>query len=67
MILAIAYDQRFALGIATLHALMVQPYPTEASPAQLADATHVTRAAMTRRLDRLVRERGDRGAERGTG
>ncbi|WP_433222814.1 MarR family winged helix-turn-helix transcriptional regulator [Dactylosporangium sp. CS-047395] len=38
----------------TLHALMVQPYPIEASPAQLADATHVTRAAMTRRLDRLV-------------
>ena len=38
----------------TLHALMVQPYPTEASPAQLADATHVTRAAMTSRLDRLV-------------
>jgi DNA-binding MarR family transcriptional regulator len=38
----------------TLHALMVQPYPTEATPAQLADATHVTRAAMTSRLDRLV-------------
>ncbi|MEV4512223.1 MarR family transcriptional regulator [Dactylosporangium sp. NPDC049525] len=38
----------------TLHALMVQPYPTEASPAQLAEATHVTRAAMTKRLDRLV-------------
>jgi DNA-binding MarR family transcriptional regulator len=38
----------------TLHALMVQPYPTEASPAQLAEATHVTRAAMTSRLDRLV-------------
>ena len=27
----------------TLHALMVQPHPTEATPAQLADATHVTR------------------------
>jgi len=38
----------------TLHALMVQPYPTMATPAQLADATHVTRAAMTSRLDRLV-------------
>jgi DNA-binding MarR family transcriptional regulator len=38
----------------TLHALMVQPYPTEATPAQLADTTGVTRAAMTSRLDRLV-------------
>jgi DNA-binding MarR family transcriptional regulator len=38
----------------TLHALMVQPYPTEATPAQLADAAHVTRAAMTSRLDRLA-------------
>jgi DNA-binding MarR family transcriptional regulator len=39
----------------TLHALMVQPYPSgEATPAQLADATRVTRAAMTSRLDRLV-------------
>src|SRR5690349_2735661 len=38
----------------TLHALMVQPYPTVATPAQLAEATHVTRAAMTSRLDRLV-------------
>jgi DNA-binding MarR family transcriptional regulator len=38
----------------TLHALMVQPHPVEATPAQLADATHVTRAAMTSRLDRLV-------------
>jgi len=38
----------------TLHALMVQPYPVEATPAQLADAVHVTRAAMTSRLDRLV-------------
>jgi DNA-binding MarR family transcriptional regulator len=37
----------------TLHALMVQPYPTEATPAQLADASRVTRAAMTGRLDRL--------------
>jgi DNA-binding MarR family transcriptional regulator len=33
---------------------MVQPYPTQATPGQLADATHVTRAAMTSRLDRLV-------------
>jgi DNA-binding MarR family transcriptional regulator len=38
----------------TLHALMVQPHPMEATPAQLADATHVTRAAMTSRLDRLA-------------
>lgn len=37
----------------TLHALMVQPYPTEATPAQLADASRVSRAAMTSRLDRL--------------
>ena len=38
----------------TLHALMVQPYPTEATPAQLADASRVSRAAMTSRLDRLT-------------
>ena len=38
----------------TLHALMVQPYPGEATPAQLAEATRVTRAAMTSRLDRLA-------------
>ena len=38
----------------TLHVLMVQPYPTEATPAQLAEAAKVTRAAMTSRLDRLV-------------
>jgi DNA-binding MarR family transcriptional regulator len=38
----------------TLHELMVQPYPTEATPAQLAEASNVTRAAMTSRLDRLV-------------
>ena len=38
----------------TLHALMVQPYPTEATPAQLAEVAGVTRAAMTSRLDRLV-------------
>lgn len=37
----------------TLHALMVQPYPVEATPAQLAEICHVTRAAMTSRLDRL--------------
>lgn len=37
----------------TLHELMVQPYPTEATPAQLAEAAKVTRAAMTSRLDRL--------------
>lgn len=38
----------------TLHVLMVQPYPTEATPAQLAEANRITRAAMTSRLDRLV-------------
>ncbi|GIE76061.1 MarR family transcriptional regulator [Actinoplanes philippinensis] len=37
----------------TLHVLMVQPWPTEATPAQLAEAANVTRAAMTSRLDRL--------------
>jgi DNA-binding MarR family transcriptional regulator len=39
----------------TLHALMIQPYPIEATPAQLAEATNVTRAAMTSRLDRLAK------------
>jgi DNA-binding MarR family transcriptional regulator len=38
----------------TLHVLMVQPYPTEATPAQLAETSNVTRAGMTSRLDRLV-------------
>ena len=38
----------------TLHALMVQPYPIEATPAQLAETCHVTRAAMTSRIDRLA-------------
>jgi DNA-binding MarR family transcriptional regulator len=38
----------------TLHVLVLQPYPTEATPAQLAEASHVTRAAMTSRLDRLA-------------
>jgi DNA-binding MarR family transcriptional regulator len=38
----------------TLHALMVQPYPTEATPAQLAEVVNITRAAMTSRLDRLA-------------
>ncbi|MEV6348824.1 MarR family transcriptional regulator [Actinoplanes sp. NPDC051851] len=38
----------------TLHALMVQPWPTEATPAQLAEVVKVTRAAMTSRLDRLA-------------
>lgn len=37
----------------TLHVLMIQPWPTEATPAQLAEAAKVTRAAMTSRLDRL--------------
>jgi len=40
----------------TLHALMVQPYPTEATPAQLAEVARVTRQAMTSRLDRLVEQ-----------
>ncbi|MFI5936508.1 MarR family winged helix-turn-helix transcriptional regulator [Actinoplanes sp. NPDC051494] len=39
----------------TLHVLMIQPYPVEATPAQLAEAANVTRAAMTARLDRLTR------------
>ena len=52
---AFAGNEDFTLeDYKTLHALMVQPYPTEATPAQLADAAHVTRAAMTSRLDRLV-------------
>lgn len=38
----------------TLHALLTHQYPEEATPAQLADACHVTRAAMTSRIDRLV-------------
>ncbi|MFC6705927.1 MarR family winged helix-turn-helix transcriptional regulator [Flexivirga alba] len=39
----------------TLHALMVQPHPTEATPTQLAEAVGVTKASMTGRLDRLER------------
>lgn len=39
----------------TLHHLMVQPYPTEATPTQLAEAVGVTKASMTGRLDRLER------------
>lgn len=39
----------------TLHGLMVQPYPTEATPTQLAEAVGVTKASMTGRLDRLER------------
>lgn len=38
----------------TLHALLVQPFPVEATPAHLAEVCQVTRAAMTSRLDRLV-------------
>ena len=38
----------------TLHTLLVQPYPVQATPAQLAEALHVTRAAVTSRLDRLA-------------
>jgi DNA-binding MarR family transcriptional regulator len=33
---------------------MVQPWPVEATPAQLADTLKITRAAVTSRLDRLV-------------
>lgn len=40
----------------TLHQLLIEPYPNEATPAQLAEACHVTRAAMTSRLDRLVEQ-----------
>ena len=53
---AAAFDE-VGLGPAeydTLHTLLVQPEPNEATPAQLAEACHVTRAAMTSRLDRLV-------------
>ena|SRR5579875_807019 len=39
----------------TLHHLMVQPHPTEATPTQLAEAVGVTKASMTGRLDRLER------------
>jgi DNA-binding MarR family transcriptional regulator len=47
-------DSEFTLeDYKTMHVLMVQPYPTEATPAQLAEAAGVTRAAMTSRLDRL--------------
>jgi DNA-binding MarR family transcriptional regulator len=38
----------------TLHALMVQPFPTEATPAQLAEMLNLTRAGVTSRLDRLA-------------
>lgn len=38
----------------TLHTLLIQPEPSETTPAQLAEASHVTRAAMTSRLDRLL-------------
>lgn len=52
---AFAGNEDFTLqDYKTLHALMVQPWPTEATPAQLAEAAGVTRAAMTSRLDRLA-------------
>lgn len=52
--LAIFADGDFTVqDYKTLHVLMVQPWPTEATPAQLAEAAGVTRAAMTSRLDRL--------------
>jgi DNA-binding MarR family transcriptional regulator len=38
----------------TLHLLMVQPHPTEATPAMLAESADLTRAAITSRLDRLA-------------
>lgn len=38
----------------TLHALMVQPFPTEVTPAQLAEVLGITRAAVTSRVDRLA-------------
>lgn len=48
--------QEFTLeDFGTLHALMVQPYPTEATATQLAEAVGVTKASMTGRLDRLER------------
>jgi DNA-binding MarR family transcriptional regulator len=53
---AVAFEE-LGLGPAeysTLHTLLVQPEPNENTPAQLAEACHVTRAAMTSRLDRLV-------------
>ena len=53
---AAAFDE-LGLGPAeydTLHTLLIQPEPNETTPAQLAEACHVTRAAMTSRLDRLV-------------
>jgi DNA-binding MarR family transcriptional regulator len=40
----------------TLHTLLIQPEPQETTPAQLAEACHVTRAAMTSRLDRLAEQ-----------
>ena len=52
--LAQAGDAFTLEDVKTLHALMVQPYPVEATPAMLADFCHVTRAAMTSRLDRLA-------------
>ena len=52
---AFAHSEDFTMeDFKTLHVLMVQPHPTEATPAQLAEAAQVTRAAMTSRLDRLV-------------
>ena len=52
---AFADSEEFTLqDYRTLHVLMVRPWPTEATPAQLAEAANVTRAAMTSRLDRLV-------------
>ena len=39
----------------TLHTLLIQPEPNEATPAQLAEACHVTRAAMTFAYERLPR------------
>jgi DNA-binding MarR family transcriptional regulator len=52
--LAIFTEELTLQDYRTLHVLMVQPWPTEATPAQLAEAANVTRAAMTSRLDRLA-------------
>jgi DNA-binding MarR family transcriptional regulator len=52
---AFAANEDFTLqDFKTLHILMIQPWPNEATPAQLAEAADVTRAAMTSRLDRLA-------------
>jgi DNA-binding MarR family transcriptional regulator len=51
---AFAGSEHTQEDVETLHVLMVQPWPVEATPAQLAEVANVTRAAMTSRLDRLA-------------